>query len=90
MWRLTPFRQMGTEVGRGPSYFPSQGGDVPSRSQPDEPSAASRPDPGLARHIVPRSVTSNSWIRKLSAQWRRELELAAQYPQERSGASLRK
>lgn len=42
-----------------------------------------------ARHIVPRSVTSSSWIGRLAAAWRREIA-PAQKPQERSGASLRK
>ncbi len=41
------------------------------------------------RHIVPRSVTSSSWIGRLAAAWRREFA-PTQYPQERSGASLRK
>jgi hypothetical protein len=55
----------------------------------DRESPAQRQDTPEARHIVRRSVTSSSWIGRLAAQWRREMGLA-QYPQERSGASLRK
>jgi hypothetical protein len=59
---------------------------VPAKTQPIPVQ-----EPPEKRHIVRRSVTSSSWIGRLAAQWRRELAPERpQYPQDLSGASLRK
>lgn len=62
---------------------------MPSRVPENREPTPLPKDTPEARHIVRRSVTSSSWIGRLAAQWRKEIGLA-QYPQDRSGASLRK